>query len=381
MIAVIADDLTGAAELAGIGLTYHLKTEINTIVDPECDADLLIIATDTRSMPVDEAKKVITQITQQLLKLTPRLIFKKIDSVLRGHVLDEIESQMAASNLNRTLIVPGNPSHGKTIIDSVYYYQGQPVHLSNYANDPAFPVKSSDVKTMLRANGHLQILKSHQPIPAQGITLGEVAIEADYDRWVEKIEDNTLVAGSSGLFSSLVNYLRPVPSGANPKNESFKTPRLFVFGSTFNKDSHQIADGLLHQIPVMYLSADVIFEGDGASVLADDYIKAVADTLQQNGSCIMAVHPDATTKQSIAPCALTNKMGLLVNRIHQKTPLQQLLIEGGATATAILQQLHIFKLYPIKQIAPGVISTSIPGNNQLTITLKPGSYQWPAEVW
>jgi uncharacterized protein YgbK (DUF1537 family) len=55
MIAVIADDLTGAAELAGIGLNYNLKTEISTVIDPNCSADLLIIATNTRSLPETEA--------------------------------------------------------------------------------------------------------------------------------------------------------------------------------------------------------------------------------------------------------------------------------------------------------------------------------------
>jgi uncharacterized protein YgbK (DUF1537 family) len=380
MIAVIADDLTGAAELAGIGLNHHLKTEINTIVDPECNADLLIIATDTRSLPVDEAKKVITQITGQLLKLNPKLIFKKIDSVLRGNILDEIHSQMAASGLKCALIVAGNPSHGKTIINGVYYYQDKPVHLSNYANDPGFPVTSSDVKTMLRANGNVQLLKSHQPLPLTGITLGEVAIETDYDSWVAQTNSNTLIAGSSGLFSSLVNYLRPVPSGIIPVEASAMPPRLFVFGSTFNKDNDQIKNGSLNGIPVVCLNKEVIFD-HGLTTISYDYINTVAAILKEKGSCIMAVSPDATHHQSIDPCALAHKMGLLVSRIHHKTPLQQLLIEGGATATAILQQLHIFKLYPIKQIAPGVISTSIPGNNQLTITLKPGSYQWPPEVW
>jgi uncharacterized protein YgbK (DUF1537 family) len=380
MIAVIADDLTGAAELAGIGLTYHLKTEINTVVDPNCNADLLIISTDTRSLPAKEAKQLITQITLELVKLKPRLIFKKIDSVLRGHILAEISSQMEASGLNRALIVAGNPSHGKTIIDGAYYYLDQPVHLSNYANDPAFPVKSSDVKIMLRANGSVQLLKSHQPLPLTGITLGEVATDADYDKWIAQTDSDTLIAGSSGLFSSLVNYLRPVPSGVTPAEPSATTPRLFVFGSTFNKYNDQIKDGHLNGIPVLYLSEDLIFDETG-TVLSDNYIDAVAAILKQKGSCIMAIRPDATRHKSIDPCVLARKMGLLVSGIHHKIPLQQLLIEGGATATAILQQLHIFKLYPIKQIAPGVISTSIPGNNQLTITLKPGSYQWPPEVW
>ncbi|MDB5149076.1 MAG: hypothetical protein JWQ57_3096, partial [Mucilaginibacter sp.] len=79
MIAVIADDLTGAAELAGIGLNHGLKTEVSTTVDERCDADLLVIATDTRSLPVATAKDIIHHLSVQLLQLQPQFIFKKID--------------------------------------------------------------------------------------------------------------------------------------------------------------------------------------------------------------------------------------------------------------------------------------------------------------
>src|SRR3954470_9670635 len=103
MIAVIADDLTGAAELAGIGLNHGLRTEVSTTVDERCDADLLIIATDTRSLPLDKAKEIMHDLTVQLLQLKPRFIFKKIDSVLRGHIVEELQSQLIASGLKRAL--------------------------------------------------------------------------------------------------------------------------------------------------------------------------------------------------------------------------------------------------------------------------------------
>src|SRR5882757_10096749 len=44
MIAVIADDLTGAAELGGIGLRYGLSVEVNMDVNLSTKADLLVIA-------------------------------------------------------------------------------------------------------------------------------------------------------------------------------------------------------------------------------------------------------------------------------------------------------------------------------------------------
>jgi len=55
MIAVIADDFTGAAELGGLGLRYGMSVEIETEVTNDCKVDLLIIATDTRSVSKKQA--------------------------------------------------------------------------------------------------------------------------------------------------------------------------------------------------------------------------------------------------------------------------------------------------------------------------------------
>ena len=46
MIAVIADDFTGAAEIGGLGLLYGYKTAIVTEVKALENIDLLIIATE-----------------------------------------------------------------------------------------------------------------------------------------------------------------------------------------------------------------------------------------------------------------------------------------------------------------------------------------------
>ena len=62
MIAVIADDFTGAAEIGGVGLRYGLKVVIKTSVDDPEEADLMIMATDTRSMTAEEAFREVEKV-------------------------------------------------------------------------------------------------------------------------------------------------------------------------------------------------------------------------------------------------------------------------------------------------------------------------------
>ena len=94
MIAVIADDFTGAAEIGGIGLRYGLNVVIETEDIQSHNADLLIIATDTRSLSAKEASEHIFQITKELQKLKPQFIFKKIDSALRGNIAEELLAEI-----------------------------------------------------------------------------------------------------------------------------------------------------------------------------------------------------------------------------------------------------------------------------------------------
>src|SRR5688572_12487306 len=120
MIAVIADDFTGAAELAGIGLRYNLQIQIAMPGVPNDNADLFIVSTDSRSMTKEQAVAIHGKVVKDIMKLNPEFIFKKIDSVLRGHVLDELKIQMAIMERSKALILPANPSLGRSIRDGVY---------------------------------------------------------------------------------------------------------------------------------------------------------------------------------------------------------------------------------------------------------------------
>src|SRR5262245_22870941 len=145
MITVIADDFTGAAELAGISLRYGLSVSICLHDEIDTDADVLIISTDSRSLKKKEALKVTAKAVRKVIELKPELIYKKIDSVLRGYVLDELKVQMELCGLHKAFIMPANPSLGRTIIAGKYFIDGKQVNETGFVVDPEFPVISSSI--------------------------------------------------------------------------------------------------------------------------------------------------------------------------------------------------------------------------------------------
>src|SRR5215467_6378115 len=128
MIGVIADDLTGAAELAGIGLRYGLESEV--VVCGKCTAanpDLLCIDTDSRSCKPGEAARRAGHAARELRKAGARWIYKKVDSVLRGNVITEIRAIQKTLGLRGVLLVPANPCFGRVIRHGRYFVNGKPI--------------------------------------------------------------------------------------------------------------------------------------------------------------------------------------------------------------------------------------------------------------
>lgn len=69
MIAVIADDITGAAEMGGIAHRLGLRVKLTVKPEPSPDCDVLVIATDTRSMSVDKAVEESRQVASALSEI------------------------------------------------------------------------------------------------------------------------------------------------------------------------------------------------------------------------------------------------------------------------------------------------------------------------
>ena len=80
MITVIADDLTGAAEIAGICLRYGIEVAFGIDSVPEKLAQVSIIATDSRSLSEDEAYKMHLQLANKIIQNNSnQIIFKKCE--------------------------------------------------------------------------------------------------------------------------------------------------------------------------------------------------------------------------------------------------------------------------------------------------------------
>jgi len=363
MIAVIADDFTGAAELAGIGVRYGLKVELCVgEVDPK-NADVLIVSTDSRSLEKKAAITITEELLKKILLLKPKLVYKKIDSVLRGYVLDELRSQMKLMNMSRAFIMPANPSLNRTINNGEYFVDGVHITETGFAHDPEFPIKTNSIKEIL--DNKVEVLKSTDELPGNGIVVGEAGKFEDYDYWAGKVNEETALVGAGDFFTALLNkYYQP----QKQKQFDMQSPHLYVCGTAFKERKKFIKKlNCVSWLP---------------EVVNENWLKETGDMIKKAQKVVVAIDESTDTALS-----LRTKMAKAVKEIVTREKIKEIFIEGGSTAAAILQELKITILEPTDELSRGVVRmkfSSAPweglGEVDLFITVKPGSYELPDQI-
>lgn len=192
---IIADDITGAAEIAGIAFERGQQVRLVCSGSVCCDhvaAQTIVMATDTRSMSEVEAAAE-TQRIASAISHQPSAIFKKTDSALRGHVVAELTTLMAAAGYQRAVYLPANPSKGRIIRQGIYYINNVPLHETAFSYDPEFPAKTS-------------VMKERFPdAEANGIIMPNAESMDDIQRVIAEYNDGkTIFAGAADLFTALL---------------------------------------------------------------------------------------------------------------------------------------------------------------------------------
>lgn len=383
MIAVIADDFTGAAEIGGLGLRYGLTVEIETKVIPNSEADILVIATDTRSRTADEAFNEVFKITKELTKIGVEWIYKKTDSVLRGHVLHELIAQLEASNKNKVLLVPANPLLGRTIFNGIYYIDKIPLHETGFSNDPEYALKSSNVIELLGTSEKVttQIISKNDNIPENGIIIGEAVNNNDLAIWAQRTDGDIIPAGAAGFFSALLEQKGfSINMSSNQRTKSFGKKALYICGSAFSS-SREAINNIRNGKDYVCDMPDEVFNSvkDGESSF-QNWIDQVISAINKFDKAVVSIKQPIISNSKFA-VKLRESTAYLVENVLDTINIDELVIEGGATASSVLHRVNLIRFRPLQEFAPGVIRMKVEDKPNLYLTMKPGSYSWPKEIW
>jgi uncharacterized protein YgbK (DUF1537 family) len=359
-LGIVADDLTGAMDSSGYFASLGYSTVV--ILDPAYPsaADVVVITTNSRAEDPARARE---RVTQAVDGLGGRVVYKKIDSTLRGNVGIELEAAMAALKSEKAIVAPAFPAVGRTTVNGVLLVNGVPVAETQFARDPVSPVKESHIPTLLVTS----MGRGVATISVKDIEAGADALFRKVTQMPEKVivadvteqshlvgivqanvraEGHWLLCGSGGMARELHLFLGKPPKAARAaKSNTPIGPALVVIGS-----QNQVAGKQL-------LKAK---EELGLPMVNVDVDNLNAEKLAAEASRILAQGKSVAITSTFARYVpeLKQSIGLFLAdaaiNILSKQKAGGLFLSGGDIALAVCQKLGIAAIKVNGEVEAGI---------------------------
>jgi uncharacterized protein YgbK (DUF1537 family) len=343
----------------------------------------LVLDSGTRSLPPPHAKARINAIVAQLDKSRTEWLYKKTDSVLRGHVVLELESLLTGLNKDSALLIPANPSYGRIISEGHYFVDGVPLHETDFANDPEYPAMTSDVVGLAGKSKKFRVifLDVMQTLPSNCVAIGEAKNRKDLQIWAAKMSQEIIPAGGAEFFKAVLDS-RGLVAKDRPAKRAFGKGKtsLYVFGSSSAASYQFVSDLDKKGFRVCALPCSISQAGALNRDCLQNWTDMALHAFQERRQVGVAIHQPAV-KVSGLPRKLAELTACLVKALMHNLDIDELIIEGGATASAILDKLQWQRYMPVENFAPGVVRMQVKEMPRKFVTLKPGSYRWPEQMW
>lgn len=377
MIFVVSDDLTGAAEMSGIGRSYGLSTTLLTeIPDTLPDTQLVVLATDTRAMTETEAVAETHRICRNLHDLlsTARdriVFFKKVDNYVRGHVVGELTATLEETVYQQALYMPANPSRGTIIRGGCFYLDGEPIDQTRFAFDADFPATMASICLRLKI------------VPDHHIRVPEAVVREDVRQVVRSAIESpnlTLLAGGADLFSALLEYRgHERVSEYTPFHGLDNTgTSIIVCGSPVSTDISSQPFVRRQDLPLDSMPREVYEGRQGATYwLANMHVRHFTRSAikpARHGLVLNIPHERSSNHQEAL--RLRTEMASVVEKLTERLQPSEMIIEGGATALAILNRLGWSSFRITDHISFGIVRMQCLQMPSVHLTFKPGSCKW-----
>ncbi len=380
MLGVIADDFTGASDIASFLVENGLATvQMNGVPKQSLTApvDAIVISLKSRSNPVDEA---IAQSLQALHWLQQQgctqFYFKycsTFDSTAKGNIGPVTDALLDALNADFTIICPALPVNGRTIFNGYLFVGEVLLNESGMQNHPITPMKDANLVRLMdqQARGktglvrYADLLKGSDYVKSCFRTLQQqgfryAAVDSvDNDQLAvlaEAITDLKLVTGGSGLAA----YMAARASGGQHGDNALLPPKgktVVLSGSCSVMTNKQVAK-YAEKAPHFYLDVEQSLSNPAyADVLAKWVIAHLDHDLAP--MVYATVSPDKLKQIQAefgvekASQAIENTFAQLAQKL-KAAGVVNFITAGGETSSIVVQQLGFTGFQIGKQIAPGV---------------------------
>jgi len=412
MIYVIADDLTGAND-TGVQFTKKGYTTIVSILGksvaqniPE-DLNVFVVDTETRELESKIARKILRNILKKLNINKSDMIYKKVDSTLRGNIGHEIEEIMNILRKDVCIFSPSFPSQQRITVGGYLIVQQKPLGLSEYSLHNLDQGENSFIPLLLEkqtkfsigqiylkevCRGQETILKKINDLYQKGNQI--IVIDSTDEEHLKNIFESCLKFDGSVLFSGSAGLAKHFPNIDNknkvPKIKigNNKGPVIVVAGSRHSLMEKQIKH-LKNRINFTELIIDLERIFSNKERILDDYATICIKAIKGNYDLVINTHAIYNEEKLInkklmlkynidfreLEIKIKNFLGELTSRIVKNCYARNLILTGGDIALGVCRELGISNLTILDELLPGIpLAVVNYGNYNLNIITKAGGF-------
>lgn len=347
-VLIVADDLTGAMDSAGPFAAAGVETWV--VAEPmRCDpaslrsACVVSVNTDSRHLAAGPAGARVRDIVARLGTVGYDIIFKKVDSTLRGNVVAETLALMQATGRAGAIVAPAFPAQGRTVSGGIVHVKGTPLPQTAFARDKLSPPPLAPLQEVFAASVPARAVASSAPELGSkdtGVLVVDSADDADLDAVVHAIQPNLgawLLAGSAGLTQALARGCFR-GSGASGGTGQVQGTIVFAVGSRASQSAEQV-EALAAQADTSVLRApNGRLQNDAIPESRNLVLKATADDAGLEGDAAQVAADMARHAIDVA----------------RRTRAQAMVATGGDTAIAILAASGNPSLQVLGDLMPGI---------------------------
>lgn len=372
-IVMIADDLSGAADSAATCAVQGLSTIVQlSEISTEPAAQLISIDAATRSMPADNASATIERLTAA--NGNGRILFKKVDSLLRGHVGTELAAMLRVEKSAVAVMAPALPAQGRTTLEGWQCLNGERLadkeipHMMHAAG-----LICATVGIDLVRGEPASLLKKMSSLSSEhNIVVCDAETEKDLQaiaKATAALPQKTIWAGTAGLARYMPAALGVEGKPAVEELPRFRGPILMAIGSRKSLTREQTSEAeCLGSFTTLNLAPDVLAAGCTTTQWIEQSF-ALSLALEKGEDVIVRIECDEDRPEDSGPCmALASLLAPHIRNIGA------LIATGGETARAILLAANITGLRLVKEVEPAVPLSISVGALEIPVITKSGSF-------
>lgn len=391
-VGIIADDLTGAmdsgAQLARSG--YRVAVAFYGAPLPtSVDLDAIAVDTDSRQLDAKPARGRVSAVARRLRDA--RILYKKIDSTLRGPIAAEIEAAFTESGRSTAIIAPAFPGSSRTTLGGVQLVHDRPVHETRFAKDPVTPVLEGHIPSLLSEAGldgvgTLETGALDEPGKVRDVLAKHRWIVADSTddahlrSLVESVPDpaEVLWIGSAGLVKAL-GEVYPGPRVEEILSEALPSRRVLVVVGSMNEVSRKQIQNLENEpgVESVEISATALTEKDKDPI--EEASRKASEALL-NGENVALYSSDEDLSGELSERAdghVVEGLANIVAGLSEGGLFDALVLTGGDTAVHVSRELGAQGIMLEGEIEPGVATGTLIGPRPYRVITKAGGFGNP----